>query len=208
MSDLTFYTNPQSRGRIAHWMMEEIGEPYETVWLDYGPAMKSAAYLAINPMGKVPALRHGEVVVTESAAICAYLADHFPDKGLIPPAGATQRAAYFRWMFFVAGPLEMAVTAKSLDWQVPQGKSSMVGFGSYHDALQALEMALEGAAFVCGDQFTAADVVLGSAIGWGMLFGTIEKRAVFEAYASRCMSRPAYQRAVQINESRLLRASR
>ena len=205
MADLTFYTNPQSRGRIAHWMMEEIGEPYETVWLDYGPAMKSAEYLAVNPMGKVPALRHGEVVVTESAAICAYLADHFPDQELLPPAGDVRRAAYFRWMFFVAGPLEMALTAKSLDWQVPHGKSSMVGFGSYYDALQVLETALIGGSFVCGAQFTAADVVLGSAIAWGMLFGTIEKRSVFEAYVQRCMQRPAFQRAAQINEAFLQR---
>ena len=208
MADLTFYTNPQSRGRIAHWMMEEIGESYETVWLDYGPAMKTAQYLAVNPMGKVPALRHGEVVITESAAICAYLADHFSDKGLIPPAGDERRAAYFRWMFFVAGPLEMALTAKSLDWQVPDGKSGMVGFGSFDDALQALEIALVGGPYVCGAQFTAADVVLGSAIAWGMLFGTIERRAVFEAYAQRCMERPAYRRVVQINETFVHRGAR
>jgi glutathione S-transferase len=208
MADLTYYTNPQSRGRIAHWMMEEIGEPYETVWLDYGPAMKAPGYLAVNPMGKVPALRHGAVVVTESAAICAYLADQFPAKGLVPPVGDVRRAAYFRWMFFVAGPLEMAVTAKSLDWQVPDGKSGMVGFGSYGDVLLALELALADGPFVCGEQFTAADVVLGSAIAWGMLFGTLEKRAVFEAYAQRCMSRPAYQRAVQINEDFLKRGAR
>jgi glutathione S-transferase len=202
MADLILYTNPQSRGRIAHWMMEELGEPFETVWLDYGPAMKAPEYLAVNPMGKVPTLRHGEVVVTESAAICAYLADRFPGKGLIPPAADPRRAAWFRWMFFVAGPLEMALTARSLDWKVPpDGGSRMVGFGSYADTLRGLNIALTPGPFVCGAQFTAADVVVGSAIIWGMVFGTIEKRPAFEAYAQRCMARPAYQRSVSVNDA-------
>ncbi len=123
MSDLVFYTNPQSRGRIAHWMLEEIGQPYETVWLEFGPSMKSAEYLAINPMGKVPALRHCAALVTEAAAICSYLADRFPEKALSPATQDPARAAYFRWLFFAAGPLELAVTARTLDWQVPEGKS-------------------------------------------------------------------------------------
>lgn len=205
MSTLTYYTNPQSRGRIAHWMLEELAEPYETVWLDYGPAMKSPEYLAINPMGKVPALRDGDVVVTESAAICAYLADRFPDKGLAPPVGATggaARAAYFRWMFFSAGPLEMATSARALGWQVPEGRSVMVGFGSYAQTMDALETALQPGPHVCGEHFSAADVVLGSALGWGMLFGTVDKRAAFEAYVARLQQRAAYQRANALNEAR------
>ena len=113
MTDLTLYTHPQSRGRIAHWMMEELGESYETVWLDYGTSMKAPDYLAVNPMGKVPALRHGAVVVTESAAICAYVADAFPHHRLLPQTAA-ERAAYFRWLFFAAGPLEQAVVARTL----------------------------------------------------------------------------------------------
>ena len=132
MSELVYYTHPQSRGRIAHWMLEELGEPYRTVWLEYGSTMKAPEYLAVNPMGKVPALRDGDIVVTESAAICAYLADRFPQRRLAPPPGDSARAAYYRWMFFVAGPLEMATTAKALNWQVPEGRSSMVGFGSSH----------------------------------------------------------------------------
>ena len=205
MSTLTYYTNPQSRGRIAHWMLEELAEPYDTVWLDYGPAMKSPEYLAINPMGKVPALRDGDVVVTESAAICAYLADRFPDKGLAPPVGATgsaARAAYLRWMFFTAGPLEMATSARALGWQVPEGRSAMVGFGSYAQTMDALETALQPGPHVCGEHFSAADVVLGSALGWGMLFGTVDKRAAFEAYVARLQQRAAYQRANALNEAR------
>ena len=139
MPQLTFYSNPMSRGRMAHWMLEELGEPYDTVWLDYGTTMKAPEYLAVNPMGKVPAIRHGAVVVTEVAAICAYLADQFPDKRLAPPPGHPARAAYYRWMFFAAGPLEMAVTAKNLNWLVPEGKSGMVGFGSYANTMNALE---------------------------------------------------------------------
>ena len=203
MTTLTYYTNPQSRGRIAHWMMEELGEPYDAVWLDYGTSMKSAAYLAVNPMGKVPALRDGDTVVTEAAAICAYLADRFPDKGLAPPPGSAARAAYFRWMFFTAGPLEMATTAKALGWAVPEGRSVMVGFGSYAQTMDALETALQPGPHVCGELFTAADVVLGSALMWGLMFGTVGKRPVFEAYVTRLQQRPALQRANALNEARL-----
>jgi glutathione S-transferase len=202
MSDLTLYTNPQSRGRIAHWMMEELGEPYDTVWLDFGTSMKAPDYLAINPMGKVPALRHGQAVVTEAAAICAYLADAFPAKGLLPQT-QDERAAYFRWLFFAAGPLEQAVASRSLGWQVPEGRNVAVGFGSYADALDTLERGLSGGPFVCGERFTAADVYVGSSVGWGMLFGSIEKRPVFEAYAARVQARPAWQRAQALNEARL-----
>ena len=184
-------------------MMEEIGLPYETVWLDFGPAMKSPDYLAINPMGKVPALAHGSAVVTETAAICAYLADRFPEKNLIPPAQDPRRGAYFRWLFFGAGPLEMAVTAKSMNWDVPKEKSGFVGFGCYTDTLHALENALQPGPYLCGEQFTAADVYIGSSLGWGMMFGTIEKRPVFEAYVARLYARPAYERANQLNEAYL-----
>jgi glutathione S-transferase len=200
MSDLVLYTNPQSRGRIAHWMLEEIGLPYETVWLEFGPGMKSGEYLSVNPMGKVPALKHASVLVTETAAICAYLADCFPEKKLIPPLNHPGRAAYFRWMFFAAGPLEIAVTAKALGWQVPEGKSSFVGFGSYSETINALEKALMPGPYICGEQFTAADVYVGSQLGWGMMFGTIEKRPLFEAYVGRLYARPAAQQANRIND--------
>jgi glutathione S-transferase len=203
MNALTYYTNPQSRGRIAHWMLEELGEPYETVWLDYGSTMKAPEYLALNPMGKVPALRDGDTVVTESAAICAYLADRFPQRGLAPPPGDPARAAYYRWMFFAAGPLEMATTARALGWQVPEGRSRMVGFGTYAEALDALETALRPGPYVCGEQFTAADVVVGAALSWGMMFGTIDKRPSFEAYAARLLQREASVRANALNEAHL-----
>lgn len=205
MNALTYYTNPQSRGRIAHWMLEEVDEPYDTVWLAYATSMKSPDYLAVNPMGKVPALCDGEVVVTEAAAICAYLADRFPDRGLAPLAGSPARAAYFRWMFFTAGPLEQATTAKALGWAVPEGRSVMVGFGSYERTLDALETALRPGPYVCGEAFTAADVVLGSALGWGMMFGTLDKRPAFEAYVARLQQRPAAQRANALNGARLVK---
>lgn len=208
MSVLTYYTNPQSRGRIAHWMLEELGAPYDTVWLDFGPPMKAPDYLALNPMGKVPALRDGEVVVTEAAAICAYLAERDPARGLAPPPGSPARAAYYRWMFFVAGPLEMATTSKALGWAVPEGRSGMVGFGSYGQTIDALEIALRPGPYVCGEAFTAADVVLGSALGWGMMFGTVEKRPVFEAYVARLQQRDAARRANAINEARIAQAKK
>ena len=120
MADLTFYTNPMSRGRIARWMLEEVGEPYETVLLDYGTTMKSADYLALNPLGKVPAIKHRDTIVTEGAAICAYLADVFPDAMLAPPPGHRKRGPYYRWLFFAAGPVEAAVTDKALEVSFPE----------------------------------------------------------------------------------------
>lgn len=203
MNDLLFYTNPQSRGRIVHWMLEETGANYKTEWLDYGPKMKESGYRSINPMGKVPALKHGDVIVTEAAAICAYLADLFPEKRLAPPIGHPDRGTYYRWLFFAAGPLETAATAKSMGWQVPPGKSGFVGFGSYDDTINAIEKALTGGPYICGDQFTAADVYVGSSLRWGMMSGSIEKRPLFESYIGRLFTRPASQRADAINEERL-----
>ena len=198
---ITFYTNPMSRGRIVRWMLEEIGHPYETVVLDYASGMKSPDYLAINPMGKVPAIRHGDTVVTEGAAICAYLADMFPDAGLAPPSGNERRGPYYRWLFFAAGPVEAAVTAKSLGLLAPEDKRSMAGYGSFEDTIDALESAVRDGPYICGDQFTAADVYVGSQIGWGMMFGTMDKRPAFEEYFARISSRPAAVRAAELDDA-------
>lgn len=201
MTDLTLYTNPMSRGRIARWMLEETGQSYETVVLDYGTTMKGADYLAINPMGKVPAIKHGDTVVTECAAICAYLADAFPEARLAPPPGDTARGPYYRWLFFAAGPVEASVTAKSLGLLAPADKKTMAGYGSFEETIDALESALAPGPYICGDQFTAADVYVGAQIGWGMMFGTIEKRPAFEAYFARLQARPAAIRANELDEA-------
>lgn len=191
---LIFYTNPRSRGAIVHWMLEETGVPYETRVLDFGPAMKDAAYRAINPMGKVPAVVRGETVVTECAAICAWLADSYPDAGLAPPPG--ERADYYRWFFFGAGPLEAAVVNKALGVSVDEKQRGFVGYGGGLDeVLDALEGAVTANPFIAGASFSAADVYVGSQIGWGMQFGTIERRPALEAYWARLEQRPARARA-------------
>jgi len=205
---LTFYTNPMSRGRIARWMLEEVGEPYETIILSYADSIKSPDYLAINPMGKVPAIKHGETVVTEAAAICAYLADMFPDKGLAPPSGNTRRGPYYRWLFFAAGPVEAAVTGKSLGLLAPEDKAPMAGYGRFDDVIDTLEAAVEDCTYLCGDQFTAADVYVGSQIGWGMMFGTIEPRPAFQDYVGRLQSRPAAIRAREIDDALIAEAKK
>jgi glutathione S-transferase len=205
MADLTLYTNPMSRGRIARWMMEEVGEPYEIILLDYGTSMKGPDFLAVNPMGKVPALKHGDVVVTEGAAICAYLADAFPHRNLAPPPGDKRRAPYYRWMFFAAGPVEAAVTGKALGLLAPKEKAAMAGYGTFEDVMNALEIAVSQAPYICGEQFTAADVYVGSQIGWGLQFGTIEKRPSFEAYSARLRERPAAVRASQLDDADMAR---
>ncbi|MBX3562434.1 MAG: glutathione S-transferase family protein [Sphingomonas sp.] len=200
MTDLTFYTNPQSRGRIIRWMLEEVSVPYETVVLDYGTTMKGADYLAINPMGKVPAIRHRGTVVTEGAAICAYLADAFPDAGLAPPPGDAARGPYYRWLFFAAGPVEAAVTDKSLKAEVQDEQRAFVGYGSFDEAIDNLARAITPGPYVCGEQFTAADVYVGAQIGWGMMFGSIPKRPAFEDYFARLQARPAAIRANELDD--------
>ena len=202
---LKFYTNPMSRGQIARWMLEEVGEPYEQVLLDFGTTMKAPEYLAINPMGKVPAVVHDGQVVTEAAAICAYLADAFPDKGLAPPAG--ERADYYRWLFFAAGPVEQAVVNKSLGFAVPADKAMMAGYGNFDQAMDGLEAAVSGKQFVAGDRFSAADVYVGSQVGWGLAFGSIEKRPAFEAYWAGLSQRPAYLRGKAIDDELIARAA-
>jgi glutathione S-transferase len=199
--ELVFYTHPQSRGRIVRWMLEEIGQPYRTELLDYATTMKAPAYLAINPMGKVPAIRHGDTVVTEAAAICAYLADAFPEARLAPPPGDRLRGPYYRWLFFGAGPLEAAWTNKAMGFVVPPERERMMGYGRFEDVVNALERAVARAQYVVGDSFTAADVYLGSGIGFGMQFGTIEKRPAFEQYWQRIGARPAALRAKQIDDA-------
>lgn len=195
--DLIFYTNPMSRGQIVRWMLEEVGAPYESHILDYGTSMKDATYLAVNPMGKVPAIVHDGKVVTECAAICAYLADAFPEKGLAP--APAERADYYRWLFFTAGPVEQAITAKHFGVEPDADQQRMAGFGSLSAALDALESAVAGKTFVAGDRFSAADVYIGSQIDWGLQFGTIAPRPAFEAYVASLRTRPAYQRAKEID---------
>lgn len=197
--ELVFYTNPMSRGRIVRWMLEEVGAPYRTEILDYASTMKGSAYLAVNPMGKVPAIKHGDTVVTEGAAICAYLADAFPDAGLAPPPA--DRGDYYRWLFFAAGPVEAAVTAKNLGFEPKPEQQRMAGFGCLKDVMDTLETALSGRDYIAGGKFSAADVYVGSQIGWGLQFGTLEKRPAFQAYWDRIGERPAAVRARGIDDA-------
>jgi glutathione S-transferase len=198
---LVLYTNPRSRGRIVRWMLEEVGQPYRTEVLDYGTTMKAPAYLAINPMGKVPALTHGDAVVTEAAAICAYLADAFPQAGLAPPPGDHQRAPYYRWLFFAAGPIEAAVSNKAFGFVVPAERQASIGYGSFERVMNALDDAVSAGDYLLGDKFSAADVYLGSQIGFGLMFNSIEKRPAFESYWKRLTARPAYARARQLDDA-------
>jgi glutathione S-transferase len=205
--ELVFYTNPQSRGRLVRWMLEEVGQPYRTEVLDYSTTMKAPAYLAINPMGKVPAITHGGAVVTEGAAICAYLADAFPQAKLAPPPGHRLRASYYRWLFFVAGPVEFAVSNKVLGFAVPPERERMMGYGNVDRALTTLETAISQADYLAGDSFTAADLYVGSHLNFGMLFGTIDKRPAFERYVARLTARPAFARARQLDDELMQRAA-
>ena len=206
--ELIFYTNPMSRGRIVRWMLEEVGQPYRTEVLEYGTTMKAPAYLAINPMRKVPALKHGDAVVTECGAICAYLADAFPQAGLAPALTDKRRGAYYRWMFYAAGCVEPAAWLKAMQFEPPEDRRRMVGYGTMGEVLDALEGVVSRGNYILGDTFSAADVYLGSQIGWGVQFGTLEKRPAFDAYLAHIMSRPAAVRAREIDDALIAEAKK
>jgi glutathione S-transferase len=195
---LTLYSNPMSRGRIARWMLEETGAAYDTVMLDYATTMKAAPYLSVNPMGKVPAIVHDGHVVTECGAICAYLADAVPEAQLAPTAD--ERADYYRWLFYAAGPLEAAITNRSLGVVPTETQQRMVGYGSFEAAIAGLEHAVAAHPYIAGERFTAADVYVGAQVIWGLQFGTMPKLAAFEAYAARLTERAAYRRAATLDD--------
>jgi glutathione S-transferase len=205
---LVFYTSPMSRGRIVRWMLEEIGHPYRTELLDLSSgATRDPEYLAINPMGKVPAIRHGDTVVTETAAIVAYLADMFPEAGLAPPPTDAHRGAYFRWLFFAAGPFEAAVTNKRFGFTIPPDKTGSCGYGSYDAVMNMMEYAVTQSPYLTGDRFTAADVYCGAMLGFGLRFNVVEKRPAFEKYWAHISTRPAALRAAEIDDALLPRAA-
>lgn len=202
MAEFTFYTNPMSRGQIARWALHEAGADYEQVIVEYGPDQPEA-FTKANPMRKFPTLVHNhddqEHVITEAAAICHYLAETHPDAGLLP--NAHEKASYFRYLLFAAGPVEQAITARSMGWDVgddPQ-KQGTTGFGSYDRMVDALNTMLTGRDYVCGDRFTMADVYVGSQAIWGVEFGTLPKRDVLVSYAERLKSRDAYMKAKKID---------
>jgi Glutathione S-transferase len=197
MADLTFYTNPQSRGRIVRWMLEEVGQPYETEVIAYDQ-LKAESYLAVNPMGKVPAIRHRGHVVTECAAICAYLADVFPNAGLSPRDD--EKPDYYRWFFYAAGPVEQAFTNRAAGWEVPEDKQRMFGYGTTDRVVGVLDEMLSRQDYVCGDRFTAADVYVGSQIMFPMQFNMLPERDSFLRYRDRLQARDAYKRATEIDE--------
>ena len=197
MADIKFYTNPMSRGQIVRWMLEEVGQPYDTEILDYATTMKADDYRAINPMMKVPTIVHRGKTVTECAGIIAYLAAAFSEAGLGPQD--EEKADYYRWMFFAAGPIEQAVTNKAAGFEPSPEKGRLLGYGSFDLAVTTLADHLAGSAYVCGDRFTAADVYVGSQVMWGTQFATLPSLPSFLAYGERLSGREAYQRAKEID---------
>jgi glutathione S-transferase len=197
MADLIFYTNPMSRGQTVRWMLEEVGEPYDTQILDYASTMKQEPYLSINPMGKVPAIVHNGKTVTEVAAICCYLADAFPAARLAPDPA--DRADYYRWFFFTSGPVEAAFSNRAAGWEPTAEKQRMFGYGTYDLAMNTLEKALTGRDFLAADRFTAADLFVGAMVNFMVQFKLLDPRPAFTDYVARMTDRPAYKRAKDID---------
>ena len=197
MADLIFYTNPMSRGQTIRWMLEEVGQPYDTEVLDYTTTMKTEPYISINPMGKVPAIKHKGKVVTEVAAICCYLADAFPQANLAPPID--QRADYYRWIFFTSGPVEAAFSNKAAGFEPTPERQRMFGYGNYDLAINTFEKAIAGKEYIAADHFTAADLFVGANVNFMLAFNLLEPREAFVDYARRMTDRPAYERAREID---------
>lgn len=201
MADYTFYTNPMSRGQIARWALHEAGADYDQVIVEW--AAKSPKFLEINPMGKVPTLVHhaddGDRVVTEAAAICLYLAEMHPEAGLLP--NDAEMADYYRWTFFAAGPVEQAITSRSLKFEPSPQQEAMAGWGSFDRTMNALEAHLDSVTWICGERFTMADVYVGSSVDWGLNFGIMPPRPAFVGYAERVQGRPAYKAAKAVDNT-------
>ncbi len=194
---LTLYTNPMSRGRIAHWLMEEAGLPYDLVYLDFGTTMQGPEYLALNPMGKVPTLVHDGRVITEYHAICAYVADSFPQAGLKP----AETSAYYRWLFFGAGPMEGAIITASLGAEITPEQRRRVGFRELETMADILADWLGSHPWLAGDTFSAADVATGSQIHWGVQNGSFPSRPALAGYVERITARPAHIRAAAADDA-------
>ncbi|MGE8213261.1 glutathione S-transferase family protein [Stenotrophomonas sp.] len=199
MSDtLAFYTHPQSRGRITRWMLEETGLRYDVVMLEYGSSMKSAQYLALNPMGKVPALLQGKTVITENAAICLHLADLAPWKGLLPPVGSAERGECYRWVLFAAGPLEAFITDRRHGALAPPMEA---GYGTAEDLLHTLETAVAGKRYLVGDGFTVADLYMASFLSYYIRVGELEAKPALLEYCAPHLQRPAALRAGALDDA-------
>jgi glutathione S-transferase len=201
MSDYTFFFNPMSRAQIARWAFHEVGADYDPVFVAWDA--KPAALLAANPMGKLPTIIHhtpgGDHVVSEAAAVCHYLAEASASP-LLP--NASEKADYFRWLFFAAGPLETAITNKAMGWEPKDARQEMmVGFGNYGRAVDTLEFWLKDHEYICGPRFTMADVYVGSQVDWGLQFGTLPDRSVFKGYQARLQAREAYRAAKAIDST-------
>ncbi|MWV27701.1 glutathione S-transferase family protein [Aurantiacibacter rhizosphaerae] len=192
MSDYTLFFNPMSRALIVQWAFAEAGVEPKLAMVEWED--KPAALLEANPMGKIPTIIHhayfGDRVVSEAAAICHYLAEmEAPD--LLPRD--EEKAAYFRWLFFAAGPMESAITNRAMGWEPKDAKQEMTsGFGSFDRVVDTLDIWLQGNDFACGDRFTMADVYLGSQVDWGLGFGTLTDRPTFRSYQSQIQAREAY----------------
>ena len=199
MTTLTLYHMAPSRSSIVRWMLEEIGQPYDIKLLGKGEN-REPAYLAVNPMGKVPALKHGDAVITEAAAICTYLADEFPEAGLNMPVGDPRRGPYLKWLFFGPSCLEPAITDEAFK-RPEQPPRSALGYGDFETTLNVVAGAITPGPYLFGDKFSAADVVIGSGLRWGMMFGLVPKRDEFTAYVARLEQRPALQRATQADQA-------
>jgi glutathione S-transferase len=195
--EVVFYTHPMSRGQTVHWLLEELAAPYDMRLLDFDKREhKAPAYLAINAMGKVPAIVHRGVVVTETAAICLYLADEFPSAGLAPKIGEPQRGTYLRWFVFGAGCFDPAVVDKMLS-RPPATRPRAVGYGSYEDTVNAIETALTPGPYILGERFSAVDVYVGSQIHHALMAKAIEPRPAFQKYADLVAARPVLQRLLK-----------
>ena len=207
MEKIVLYTHPQSRGRNVVWMLEECGAEYETVLMNFGEDLHSPAYLAVNPMGKLPALKYGDTVITEASAIITFLADLFPQAQLAPAQVDGQRGEYYRWLFYTANSVEAALMEVAFQFPIQPAMRKSLGYGSMEQVIATLDVQLSKQSYLLGEHFQSCDLLLAGLLMFAIRTGTLSPTPNMQAYLGRITERTAYQKMLQIGEKQMAQLS-
>lgn len=207
MEKIVLYTHPQSRGRNVVWMLEECGAEYETVLMNFGEDLHSPAYLAVNPMGKLPALKYGDTVITEASAIITFLADLFPQAKLAPAQVDGQRGEYYRWLFYTASSVEAALMEVAFQLPIQPSMRKSLGYGSMEQVIATLDGQLSKQSYLLGEHFQGCDLLLAGLLMFAIRSGALSPTPAMQAYLARITERAAYQKMLQMGEAQMAQLS-
>lgn len=200
MEKMVLYTHPKTRGRNVVWMLEECGAEYETVLVNLSSGLQDPDFLAINPMGKLPALQYGDAVITEAAAIITFLADLYPQAQLAPSVGTAERGGYYRWLFFSVNSVEAALMEAAFHFNITPDMRKTLGYGSLERVLQTIDSQLAKQPYLLGNAFQSCDLVLSGLLMLAIRSKTLTPTAAMQDYLARIMARPAFQAMLTISE--------